>query len=365
MSMSTCIWLRSESKPLERRTPLTPEDAGRLRAAGYRLVVERSPMRCFDDVAYADVGCELADEHSWADDAPDDAFILGLKELPANDEPLKHRHIYFAHAYKEQAGWRELLRRKIAGGGVLYDLEFLVDDSGRRVAAFGYWAGFAGAAVAVMSWCAQHLAPERPLAALTDYPDKSTLLDELRESLGRAGAVTGGRLPRVIIIGARGRTGGGAADLAAALDLETTGWDVDETRAGGPFPEILDHDIFVNCVLIFSAVPPFITRDLLARDERLLRVIVDVSCDPYGDYNPLPIYDRCTTFAEPALRLVDSPALDLIAIDHLPSMLPVESSRDYSSQLVGSLVQLDDDADGVWKRARQLFDEKVASLGAS
>ena len=32
-----------------------------------------------------------------------------------------------------------------AGGGALYDLEYLTDDTGRRLAAFGYWAGYAGA----------------------------------------------------------------------------------------------------------------------------------------------------------------------------------------------------------------------------
>lgn len=37
--------------------------------------------------------------------------------------------------------------------GKLFDLEFLTDVTGRRVAAFGYYAGFAGAAVAVDVWC--------------------------------------------------------------------------------------------------------------------------------------------------------------------------------------------------------------------
>ena len=33
------------------------------------------------------------------------------------------------------------------GGGTLYDLEYLTDETGPpRVAAFGYWAGYAGAA---------------------------------------------------------------------------------------------------------------------------------------------------------------------------------------------------------------------------
>lgn len=44
-------------------------------------------------------------------------------------------------------GWKELLKRFHEGNGTLLDLEFLVDDNGRRVAAFGRSAGFIGMAV--------------------------------------------------------------------------------------------------------------------------------------------------------------------------------------------------------------------------
>ncbi len=44
--------------------------------------------------------------------------------------------------YKGQAGWDKVLARYARGGGALLDLEFL-EKNGRRVAAFGYWAGFA------------------------------------------------------------------------------------------------------------------------------------------------------------------------------------------------------------------------------
>ena len=30
-------------------------------------------------------------------------------------------------------------------------------------------------------------------------------------------------------------------------------WDLDETKAGGPFKEILDYDILVNCILLTEA----------------------------------------------------------------------------------------------------------------
>lgn len=87
---------------MERRTPLLPEHAMRLMARGHRVSVERSPLRCVRDDEYAAAGCQLVDEGSWAQAAPVDAVILGLKELPGGTSQFPHDHIYFAHAYKNQ-----------------------------------------------------------------------------------------------------------------------------------------------------------------------------------------------------------------------------------------------------------------------
>lgn len=78
------------------------------------------------------VGCPLVEKLSWKTDAPADAYIVGLKELPENDDsPLHHTHIFFAHCFKNQAGWRELLHRFDAGNGTILDLEFLNDANGK------------------------------------------------------------------------------------------------------------------------------------------------------------------------------------------------------------------------------------------
>ena len=103
---------------------------------------------------YALAGATIAPENAWPS-APADASIFGLKELPEEGTPLPHKHIMFGHAYKGQPAGQILLQRFKAGGGTLYDLEYLVDEKGKRVAAFGYWAGYAGAAVALKCWIAQ------------------------------------------------------------------------------------------------------------------------------------------------------------------------------------------------------------------
>jgi len=144
--------------------------------AGYPVVVEHSNQRAYADQQYIDTGCQMAAEHSWQQ-APIDNIIIGLKELSAELGPFKHQHVHFAHVYKEQEGWRQFLRQFSQGNGTLFDLEYLVDESGRRVAAFGYWAGYVGAAVALLQWAAQQ--GSHPLKNLAPWASKSALAQEV------------------------------------------------------------------------------------------------------------------------------------------------------------------------------------------
>ncbi len=352
--MTTKLWLRAETKTGEARTALTPKTARTLIAEGFDITVETSTTRAIPDREFTELGCTMVAPGSWPD-APAETFILGLKELPEDTTALQHRHIYFAHAYKEQRGWEEILGRFRSGGGELLDLEYLLDERGRRVAAFGYWAGFAGAALAVMNWCGQQLGITPPLSNIGSWPNKNALCEQVKALLEQALVVTGDK-PDIILIGAAGRVGSGAIALLETLNLSVTPWDMAETARGGPFSEIIQHNIFINCVLINTPLPPFVTAELIDRPGRRLSVIADVSCDPFGDYNPVPLYSHCTDFMQPAIRLRgEIEPLDLIAIDNLPSMLPLESSEDFSEQLLPTLLQLSAADSAVWKSARTLF----------
>ncbi|MCL4134278.1 UNVERIFIED_CONTAM: hypothetical protein GTU68_026547 [Idotea baltica] len=351
--MKTHFWLRAEDHNNEHRSPITPTEAAVLIQAGAILTVEHSDQRAHRDADFAALGCTMVDAGTWMD-APKDTVILGLKELPVLDFPLIHRHIQFAHVFKGQAAAPQNLDRFKRGGGTLYDLEFLVDDDGRRVAAFGYWAGFAGAAIGLMAWIAQQRG--ETLGAVPSYPDQTTLVDELKSALGRIET-----RPDAIVIGALGRVGTGAGDLFSALDLVVTKWDVNETANGGPFPQIAAHNIFLNCILASPKTPLFFGKDDIAKPRRL-GVIADIACDPNSTYNPIPIYGDNTRFDAPIIRVADAPALDVMAIDNLPSMLPLESSADYAAQLLPVLLDFADDNAGIWARAKAVFDTKIAEI---
>ena len=346
--MMVHLWVRSESRAHEDRVGLTPAGAAQLLAKGFQVTVEQSKQRIIPIAQYADAGCEIAPEFSWVD-APDDALIFGLKELPADGTPLRHRHIMFGHAYKGQPDGRILLDRFRAGGGTLYDLEYLTHADGRRVAAFGYWAGYAGAAVSLMCWAAQQ--HDEMAAAVHSYPHAAALRADLQSRLGDT-------RPNALIIGALGRVGTGAADLCEAMGMQVTKWDMAETASGGPFPEVLEHDIFLNCILARPGTPVFVPAAAKDADRRL-SVIGDIACDPDSDFSPIKVYDRTTTWDAPALRVQGDPVLDVTAIDNLPSMLPSESSDDFAGQLLPHLKTLDALDHDVWGRARACFDGAV------
>jgi saccharopine dehydrogenase (NAD+, L-lysine-forming) len=345
------IWVRAEQRENEARVGLMPEGAAALIAAGFKVTVEASETRAIAAKSFVNAGCAVAASGSWVD-APKSAIIFGLKELPEDGTPLVHRHIMFGHAYKAQGAARALLDRFKAGGGTLLDLEYLVNDTGRRVAAFGYWAGFAGAAVSLMCWAAQQNG--QSAGPVSPYVDADALKKELSKTLSDTGKAP----PRALIIGALGRVGTGAADLCRAMNVAVTGWDMEQTAHGGPFPEILERELFFNCILAGPKTPVFV-RPNAPDAARTLRVIGDIACDPDSEYNPVQVYDRATTWANPALRVHDAPPLDVMAIDNLPSMLPRESSADFSAQLLPSLMDLAADKAGVWARARATFDAHV------
>lgn len=171
----TVLHLRSETKPLEHRSALTPATTRALLDAGYQVNIERSPVRIFDDAEFERIGARLVPTGSWTE-VPQDHIIIGLKELPENETfPLKHTHVQFAHCYKGQEGWDKVLSRFPRGNGTLLDLEFLQDDSGRRVAAFGYHAGFAGAALAIETWAWQLKHPRDAMKAVKPYKNEVSL----------------------------------------------------------------------------------------------------------------------------------------------------------------------------------------------
>lgn len=352
----THIWLRAETKMNEYRTPITPATAVKLINLGYKITVEKSNNRCFDDSQYQAIGCELVNTNSWRT-APKDAYIVGLKELSKDVDILQHKHIYFAHCFKNQSGSMELMSKFIKGNGVILDLEYLVNDKGVRLATFGKSAGIAGALLSLMVWADQKITNQSAnIGPLSPLKSSDDVLESLKQKITKINSV-----PKILVIGHKGRVGAGAMHFLSKLNIEPTVWSREETDKlesdNSMYSQILDHDILLNCINLDKKISMFVTNDMLENNNRKLSVCVDISCDYLNPYNPLPIYTRSSSFEEPVIKINDKPIFDIVSIDNLPSLLPVESSNDFAEQLYPHLAELSQ-WNNVWQKAEKVFMEK-------
>ena len=336
------LWVRAEARATEQRAAIVPADAAGLVARGVRITVEESGTRVFPIADYLSAGCAVAPTGSWPD-APADAVIVGIKELPEQPRALRHAHVYFAHAFKGQAGSADLLARFTEGGGELLDIEYLT-EGGRRVVAFGYWAGYIGAGLGVL---AARGGLDHPVQPGTRAAFDAALRDEDAPPL------------RALVIGALGRSGRGASEALAVAGAQVTGWDVAET-ADLDRAALLHHDLLVNCVASTVPMEPFLRPEDLDLADRSLRTVADVTCDVTSAHNLLPINTSVTTWDQPVRVVHDGGRpVGVIAIDNLPSLLPAEASVDFSADLTAQFVDLPDRC-GSWAAAEQAFQQAVA-----
>jgi saccharopine dehydrogenase (NAD+, L-lysine-forming) len=265
----THLWVRAEERPHEARVGLTPAGAAALIAQGIDVTVEDSPAARHPDRGLPDRRGRHRRARVLADRAarhhrlrPEGAARGGRH--PAHPPPHHVRPRLQGAARRTAI----LLRRFRAGGGTLYDLEYLTDETGRRVAAFGYWAGYAGAAVSLLAWAAQRRRPRRAPSP------RCGRARDLAQDSGRSGSDR----PRVLIIGAQG-----PRRHRRGRSLRRDGR---RSRAGTwRKPRMAAR--FRKCSTTRSSstassppgVPVFVPRSALT-SPRALGVIGDIACDP-------------------------------------------------------------------------------------
>ena len=356
------LWLRSEINKYERRTPLIPYHAGQLvelgKKIGFDIVVERSNFRIYPDKEYLDAGCKLVDEGSWVE-ADLNNYIVGIKGLPYGDFPLKHQHIYFAHAYKQQPMAEQLLLRFQKGGGKLYDYEYLVDSLNHRVATgFRFWAGYCSVLITLLIWDCK-LNKKVPPFKIPQYcMDSKSVERDLIQKIS-----LWPNAPKILIIG-NGEVAKGVITLLKKFSLPCKLWFKQQTEKNGPFPEIMNYDILFNCIRLgHEKIKPFLTKDILSQNKNL-SIISDVSCDVGNPNNPLPLYDSPTTFSNPTHRIANPLfPVDIIGIDNLPTFLPLSSSSSFSNLLMPFFMQLltfgPNNHGSAWENSAKKFNEVI------
>jgi alpha-aminoadipic semialdehyde synthase len=357
-------------------------------------MIQPSARRVFPDKEYTRAGADLTTSLDEAN------LILGVKEIPP--ELLKPRttYLFFSHVIKGQPANMPMLKRLMDLECTLIDYEKIVDDDGRRLVFFGRFAGLAGMIDSLWA-LGQRLREEgvkTPFAELTpshEYDHLEAAKTAIR-SVGERIAAEGlpdGLPPLVIGIAGYGNVAKGAREILAELPTreiepsalseldaapsnhclyQTTFKEIDIVAHDDPehrfdlqdyyrnpegyrsvFARYLPHlTVLMNCNYWDERYPRLVTVDeirSLYRTPPRLRVIGDLGCDIGG---AVQCTTRCTEPGDPVFVFdVDSeettsgfsgngPAI--LAVDILPSELPLEASGEFAKSLASVLPALAD-----------------------
>lgn len=392
------IGVRSEDKgPWERRTPLVPADAARLRAAGLEIVVQSSARRAFSDAEYRAAGVPVRES------LDDCEVIVGIKEIPPEKIEPGKTYLFFPHVIKGQAANMPMLRRILEQGATLVDYERIVDEHDRRLIFFGRHAGLAGM-INTLWALGLRLEEERipsPFAALRQARTYASL-EAAEEDLRRAAQAVAARgvppevHPLVVGFTGTGNVSRGAQEILDRFPVEEIRpeelREADAARLADPrriYKAVFaEEDLFVpktagatfdladyyrrgaegyrsvfesflprlvvwvNGVYWDARYPRLLTLEGCRRlwgpgPEPRLRVIGDISCDVRGAVectlratdpgDPLYVYEPESGAVREGVR---GRGPVIMAVDILPAEIPRESSTDFSRVLSGLLPPL-------------------------
>ena len=339
--------LRNEYKKNEYRVAIIPKDCKILINNNFIIYVESSKNRCFSDELYEKNGCIIINDFSKYNFNKDETLIIGLKELDyKNINLLSYKHLYFSHTFKEQSNSKEILQKFKNQKGFIYDLEYLIDDNNKRLVAFGFWAGFVGTAISLLQY--YYKINNKELNNLDPYNDYGIIIKELQKFYKYFKNLNIG------IIGINGRCGKGSKFLLDKLLINYVGYLKEDN-----LQNLINHNIIINCIKLetnFDKI--FISNDSI-NDFKNLSIITDISCDIFAVNNPIKLNYNLTTFEKPIYKFNKN--IDIICIDNLPSLLPIDSSTEFSNKLTELILLINND-NIIWNNLEKLYIKKINNL---
>lgn len=374
--------LRETKNPPDRRVAITPQQGIHLLRSypNINIFIQPSDIRCYSDAEYREAGFFLTEDLRECD------ILIGVKEVTIPTLIPNKKYLFFSHTAKEQAHNRKLLREVLKRNITLVDYEYLCDKNGKRVVAFGYWAGVIGAYKAL-----------RARGMRTDFfdlpPARSCLdMDEMYKYLKTISL----KSMKILVTGG-GRVAMGAMQTIRVLNLKEVSPEeflhneynepvvcrIDpehyvERINGSKFklqhffdyPEMYRSifkpftkvtDLFIACHYWDPKSPKFITPEDYKEDDFNISIIADISCDVDG---PIPSTLRASTTAssfygynrfsgEEAIPFIDKQNVTVMAVDNLPGELPREASADFGQTLIDNVFAalLSDTDEGIIERA--------------
>jgi saccharopine dehydrogenase (NAD+, L-lysine forming) len=383
--------LRETKNPPDRRVPLTPPQIVALEELypDVEFFVQPSDYRCYSNEEYEYLDIPLKEDLRECD------ILLGVKEVDIRTFIPGKTYMFFAHVAKQQPHNIEMFREMAAKDLSLIDFEYLTDDKGLRVVAFGRHAGIVGAYNGLR---ARGIKTNRfKLKPAYQCHD----LDEMWAGLRLIELKPGLK----ILITGDGRVAHGAMETLGVAnvvqvqpdDFLTRDFDVPVFCQIGPefytrHKDGLNFNFnhfhnnpheYESTFLRFTKVtdilitghywdprsPVFFSKDDMKSSDFRISVIADISCDVNG---PIPSTTRATTISDPFYAWnpyleVEEPAFSrltnvtVMSIDNLPGELPRDASLDFGKQLMTNVLHdlLTQAASPMLERATILHDGKL------
>lgn len=381
------IALIKEGKvPIDRRVALTPFQARQVKQnfPNVEVVAQRSDIRCFPDTDYEKEGIELVDDVSDCD------VLLGVKEVPIPELIADKTYFFFSHTIKMQPYNQKLLRHILDKNIRLIDYETLTNEAGKRIIAFGRWAGIVGAYNGILTFGRRYnlfdLKPANECFDLeelkTEY--KKVELPAIKIAVTGGGRVAKGAMEVLHGMGIRKVSPGEFLqkeyDGPVFTQLNTR--DYHRHKAGNSFsrqefystPENYESDflkfaqaadLLVAAAFWDPKAPVLFTREDILRNDFKTKVIADITCDIEGSIPSTkkpstiedPIYDYNPSDDEVEAPFSDEGNITVMAVDNLPCELPRDASESFGNELLHNVLPelLGDDSKKVIERATITF----------
>lgn len=368
--------------PIDRRVPLTPFQARQVkeRFKDIELVVQSSDIRCFTDEDYQNEDIQIVDNVDDCD------ILLGVKEVPIPSLLEGKTYFFFSHTIKKQPYNQKLMRELLDKKIRMVDYETLTDQSGKRIIAFGRWAGIVGAYNGVLTYGNRYnLFHLRPAHECFDLEDLKTEYSKVKLPAIKIAITGGGRVAKGSIEVMHGmgiRKVSPAEYLTKEFDypvftqLNTRDYHV--RKEGGEFsrhefyktPENYDSDFLkfahATDLLIAAAYwdphsPVLFKREDIVKSDFKINVIADITCDIEGSIPSTkqpstiedPVYDYNPSDDQVEAAFTDEGNITVMAVDNLPCELPRDASESFGNELLNNVLPelLGDDSKEVIKRA--------------
>ena len=368
--------------PMDTRVALSPQACKEVIAQypNVEIKVQRSAHRCYSDSEYEQAGIPLFDDVSDCD------ILLGIKEVPIPELVADKTYLFFSHTIKMQEYNRDLLNALLDRNIRMVDYETLVDGKGKRVIAFGRYAGLVGAYNGLRAYGIRNkaytLKPAHECFDLAEMKREcaKVKLGAIKIAVTGNGRVAGGALETLKTAGVQQvspaefleqefgqavftqlypkdynrHKGGNAFDLKHffAHPEEHEGAFLPYTKAG---------DMLIAAAYWDPKAPVLFTAEDAKAEDFRLQIIADITCDIEGSVPSTkrpstiadPFYDYQKATGELAEAFSSPENITVMAVDNLPNELPRDASDSFGQQLMEHVLPnlLGNDEEGMIARA--------------